>query len=165
MVQYLIVHLNGLLVDISKSYESIVKLQWMALRQSNAKFSVSLEEFAEIEMRVRPLVVGEGKDFWLKFWKHVLVELGVHPVPSVVNGLFEKFRTFFANSSVLYPDALDFLKRASSSGFRVVLVEGGSKELVDRVVDKFGLKNHFFKMIIVPDLKTITYKSFSFFSE
>jgi FMN phosphatase YigB (HAD superfamily) len=152
MVQYLIVHLNGLLIDISKSYESIVKLQWMALRQSNAKFSIGLEDYAEIERRVRPLVVGNGRDFWLKFWKHVLVELGVHPVPSVINGLFEKFRVFFANSSVLYPDALDFLKRARDSGFRVVLVESGSGELVSRVVDKFGLKNYFYKVIMVPDL-------------
>ncbi|MBR9679403.1 MAG: HAD family hydrolase [Nanoarchaeota archaeon] len=152
MVKYLIVHLNGLLIDISKSYEGIVKLQWMALRQSNAKFSVSLEDYAKIEMRVRPLVVGNGKSFWLKFWKHVLVELGVHPVPSVINGLLEKFRVFFANSSVLYPDAIDFLKRAEILGFKIVLAESGGGELVDRVIDKFGLSDYFFKVVMVPDL-------------
>jgi FMN phosphatase YigB (HAD superfamily) len=152
MVKYLFVHLNGLLVNITGAYDSVVKLQWLALRQSNTKFQLSLDEYVEVEKRVRPLVVGEGRDFWLKFWKHVLVELGVHPVPSVVRDLFEKFRVFFVNSSELYPDALDFLNLAKSRGLKVVLVESGSEELVNRALDKFGLKSSFHRVILVPEL-------------
>lgn len=150
MVQYLLVHLNGLLVDISKAYELIVRLEWTALRQSNAKFDLSFEAYQELERRIRPLVVGEGNDFWFKFWRHVLVELGVHPVPSVVEGLLEKFRVFFVNSCELYPDVVDFLNLANSKGFRVVLVESGSKPLVDRTLQKFDLRKFFFDVIIVP---------------
>ncbi len=149
MVEYLIVHLNGLLLDISDVYDSLVKTQWISLRQSNVKFDLSFEEYEELEKRVRPMISGDGNDFWTKFWKHMLIELGVHPVPSVVDGLVDKFRTFFINSSKLYPDVNDFLSNAHSRGVKVVLADSGSKETIDRALQKFNLKNSFYRVLTV----------------
>ena len=162
MGKYLFVHLNGLLVDISSAYERIVKLEWMSLRQSNSRFDISFEDFEKLEKRIRPLIVGDGNGFWIKFWKHVLIELGVHPVPSVIDGLLEKFRTFFVNSSELYPDVKEFLNLARSNDFKVVLVESGSKELVDRTLNKFGLKDFFHRVILVPDFSRNRKEFFDF---
>ncbi|PIO00504.1 hypothetical protein COT72_02250 [archaeon CG10_big_fil_rev_8_21_14_0_10_43_11] len=150
MPAYILVHLNGLLLDVTKAYQDNVKLQWLALRQSNVKFSIAQEDYAALEKRIKPsILVNDSEGYWHKFWKHALIEIGLNPTPSVLDKTLAKFRTFMIHSSHLYTDVMPFLKQAKQQSIRVVLCEDSSKEYVNKALEQFGLKDAFYKTIIV----------------
>ncbi len=152
MVKYVVIRLNGMIINIAKAYKDIVKLQWLAIRQSNIKFSISFEEYSSLEKRIRPsIIVENGQNYWQKFWKHALIEVGVNPTPSVLEKVQNKFRTLMINSSELYADVKPFIEESRKKNIKVVLLESSDNEYVNKTLEKFGLSSLFNRVEIIKE--------------
>lgn len=150
MIEWIAIPINGCLLDTSEAVKNVVKLEWVAIKQSNTNFNIEFQEFKELEKKLRTLING-GKDFWTKFWKHALIELGCDPTPAKLRNAYEKFITLFLNQTRLYPDVEPFLKQCREKKIKTALITNNSQTFLNKFLNKYELKKYFNEIINVEE--------------